>query len=75
MSLLSKEDMIQIQEVWAENLESKSALIWDIINDFPYVAMDTEFPRIILWPVGNFKSSHEYHYQTLKDNVDVLKLI
>ncbi|KAL5570850.1 hypothetical protein UlMin_020447 [Ulmus minor] len=37
--------------------------------------MDTEFPGIVLHPVGNFKSSYDYHYQTLKDNVDMLKLI
>jgi len=75
MPLLSKDDAIQIREVWADNLESEFALIRDIVDDFPYVAMDTEFPGIVLRPVGNFRSSQEYHYQTLKDNVDVLKLI
>lgn len=75
MSLLLKSDSIQIREVWNDNLEEEFALIREIVNDFPYIAMDTEFPGIVLRPVGNFKSSNEYHYQTLKDNVDMLKLI
>ncbi|GMH14310.1 hypothetical protein Nepgr_016151 [Nepenthes gracilis] len=37
--------------------------------------MDTEFPGIVLHPIGNFKSSCGYHYQNLKENVDMLKLI
>ena len=45
------------------------------MDEFPFIAMDTEFPGIALRPVGNFKNSNDYHYQTLKDNVDMLKLI
>jgi CCR4-NOT transcription complex subunit 7/8 len=37
--------------------------------------MDTEFPGVVARPVGNFKSSREYHYRALKLNVDMLKLI
>jgi CCR4-NOT transcription complex subunit 7/8 len=75
MSLLPKGDSIHIREVWNDNLEEEFALIREIVDDFPYIAMDTEFPGIVLRPVGNFKNSNDYHYQTLKDNVDVLKLI
>ncbi|KAL1340353.1 hypothetical protein HN51_026750 [Arachis hypogaea] len=75
MPLLPKSETIQIREVWDSNLEEEFALIRDIVDDYPYVAMDTEFPGIVLRPVGNFKNSHDYHYQTLKDNVDMLKLI
>ncbi|KAL5557284.1 hypothetical protein UlMin_039520 [Ulmus minor] len=37
--------------------------------------MDIEFSGIVLRPMGNFKNSYDYHYQTLKENVDMLKLI
>ncbi|KAG1667572.1 hypothetical protein FOA52_014653 [Chlamydomonas sp. UWO 241] len=37
--------------------------------------MDTEFPGVVARPVGSFKSSREYHYQALKMNVDMLKVI
>lgn len=75
MSLSPKNDLIEIREVWNENLEEEFALIRDVVDDFPYIAMDTEFPGIVLRPVGNFKNSNDYHYQTLKDNVDMLKVI
>lgn len=75
MSLLSKPNSIQIREVWDHNLEEEFALIRCLVDEFPFIAMDTEFPGIVLRPVGNFKNSNEYHYQTLKDNVDMLKLI
>ncbi|CAN4100174.1 unnamed protein product [Withania somnifera] len=75
MSLLPKSDSIHIREVWNDNLEEEFDLIREIVDDYPYIAMDTEFPGVILRPVGNFKNSNDYHYQTLKDNVDLLKLI
>ncbi|XP_071733432.1 probable CCR4-associated factor 1 homolog 6 [Rutidosis leptorrhynchoides] len=75
MSILSKKDSIQIREVWNHNLEQEFALIQNLVDQFPYIAMDTEFPGIVIRPVGNFKNSNDYHYQTLKDNVDLLKLI
>ncbi|KAL0397141.1 UNVERIFIED_CONTAM: putative CCR4-associated factor 16 [Sesamum calycinum] len=68
MSLLTKGDSIQIREVWADNLDEEFALIREIVDDYPYIAMDTEFPGVVLRPVGNFKNSSDYHYQTLKDN-------
>nr|CAN81811.1 hypothetical protein VITISV_020892 [Vitis vinifera] len=71
MSLLPKSDSIQIREVWNDNLEEEFALIRGIVDEFPFIAMDTEFPGIVLRPVGNFKNSNDYHYQTLKDNVDI----
>ncbi|CAN4098428.1 unnamed protein product [Withania somnifera] len=75
MSLLPKSDSIHIREVWNDNLEEEFDLIREIVDDYPYIAMDTEFPGVVLRPVGNFKNSNDYHYQTLKDNVDLLKLI
>ncbi|KAK6139572.1 hypothetical protein DH2020_026682 [Rehmannia glutinosa] len=75
MSLLPKSDSIQIREVWANNLDEELDLIRDVVDEFPYIAMDTEFPGIVLRPVGNFKNANDYHYQTLKENVNLLKLI
>jgi CCR4-NOT transcription complex subunit 7/8 len=37
---------------------------------------DAEFPGIVARPIGNFAGSKaEYHYQTLRCNVDLLKPI
>jgi len=51
------------------------ALLRRLIQRYPYVAMDTEFPGIVARPIGTFKGSSDYHYQTLRCNVDLLKLI
>lgn len=69
------DDTVQIREVWNDNLDSEFALIREIVDEYPFVAMDTEFPGIVCRPLGTFKSSSDYHYATLKANVDMLKLI
>jgi len=66
---------LRIREVWADNLEEEFDLIREIVDDFPYLAMDTEFPGVVVRPVGFFRNSAEFHYQTLRTNVDLLKLI
>ncbi|WOG96689.1 hypothetical protein DCAR_0416025 [Daucus carota subsp. sativus] len=75
MAMLSTDDSIQIREVWSDNLEQEFALISEIVDDYPFVAMDTEFPGIVIRPIMTFKSSTEYNFHTLKANVDMLKLI
>jgi len=63
---------IEIRDVWASNLEEEMELIRDIVDKYPYVAMDTEFPGVVARPVGDFGDTQ---YQTLRCNVDMLKLI
>ncbi|CAA2948327.1 probable CCR4-associated factor 1 homolog 7 [Olea europaea subsp. europaea] len=60
-------DTIHIREVWHDNLEAEFALIRDIVDDYPYISMDTEFPVILRRAEQNFK--------TLRANVDLLKVI
>ena len=64
-----------IREVWEDNLEEEFDLLREIVDDYPYLAMDTEFPGVVVRPVGIFKSTADYHYQTLRANVNMLKLI
>jgi CCR4-NOT transcription complex subunit 7/8 len=68
-------DILRVREVWDDNLDEEMALIRDIVDDFPFLAMDTEFPGVVARPVGHFRNAGEYHYQTLRLNVDMLKLI
>lgn len=73
--ITSTGDTLRVREVWSENLETEMELIRNIVEEYPYIAMDTEFPGVVARPVGNFKNSREYQYKTLKMNVDMLKLI
>ena len=50
-------------QVWAHNLEDEFKEICRIVTDFPYVAMDTEFPGVVARPIGEFKSTSDYQYQ------------
>lgn len=64
-----------IREVWQENLDEAFVSIRNIIQQYKYVAMDTEFPGVVAKPIGEFSSSSEYQYQVLRCNVDLLKII
>ncbi|XP_034600449.2 probable CCR4-associated factor 1 homolog 6 [Setaria viridis] len=68
-------DAVEIREVWADNLEQEFAVIRDVIDAYPYVAMDTEFPGIVVKPTGSYSCQSDVNYATLQGNVNILKLI
>ena len=72
--MTASEEVI-IRDVWAHNLEHEMAIIAELIDEFPYVAMDTEFPGVIAHPVGQYPSQENYWYQLMRCNVDYLKII
>lgn len=65
---------MEIRNVWAENVEEEMAKIREVIQKYPYVAMDTEFPGVVAKPVTDSYTS-DYHYKSLKVNIDLLKII
>lgn len=64
-----------IRDVWASNLEEELRIISSLIDDYPFVAMDTEFPGVIVKPTDSFKSFQELEYQSMRCNVDFLRII
>lgn len=72
---------IAIREVWAHNVEAEFQLISNLIDDFPFVSMDTEFPGVVFRPQVDPTRPHPLrllpsdHYLLLKSNVDALSLI
>ncbi|KAF2768467.1 ribonuclease H-like protein [Teratosphaeria nubilosa] len=71
-----KNSFPRIRDVWKSNLDQEMAVLRQLIPKYPYVSMDAEFPGIVARPIGNFAGSKaEYHYQTLRCNVDILKPI
>lgn len=67
-------EVLEIRNVWAENVEMEMANIREVVEKYPYVAMDTEFPGVVAKPVTE-TFSLDYHYKSLKVNVDLLKII
>ncbi|GJN03626.1 hypothetical protein PR202_ga21092 [Eleusine coracana subsp. coracana] len=66
---------LEIRDVWAKNLEEEFGMIRRVVDAYPYVAMDTEFPGVVVKPVGTFRNQNELNYAILEGNVNVLKLI
>ncbi|PIN25214.1 mRNA deadenylase subunit [Handroanthus impetiginosus] len=71
---------IKIREVWSHNLESEFELISGLVDTYPFISMDTEFPGVIFKAQQSVnhrprRSSPSDHYKILKSNVDVLNLI
>ncbi|GAB4861825.1 hypothetical protein Ancab_037081 [Ancistrocladus abbreviatus] len=73
MSAVLNGDSVHFREVWNDNLEEEFGLIRRIVDDYPYIAMDTEFPGVVLCPIGNFKNNIEFTFQSLKANVDRMR--
>lgn len=48
-----------------------------LLTHYPHSWMnqDTEFPGVVARPIGTFKTPSDYHYQTLRCNVDLLRII
>lgn len=64
-----------IREVWADSLDQEMNYLCELVDKYPYLSMDTEFPGIVARPIGQFKTSGDYQYQVLRVNVDLLKII
>ena len=54
-----------IREVWATNLDEEFRKICQIVQKYPYVAMDTEFPGVVARPIGKSKCLTLKRYQGL----------
>ena len=61
-----------IKEVYDYNFVEELGVISELIDEYNYIGMDTEFPGTV-YCVKNIKS--DFYYKTLKMNVDSLKLI
>lgn len=66
---------VTLHDVWTTNLEEEFVRLRELIDDYQFVAMDTEFPGVTITPVGQFKSKEDFNYQQLTTNVNAMKLI
>lgn len=61
-----------IKNVWSYNLKEEILKISILLETYSFVAMDTEFPGIIIRVQGDHR---DQNYLGIKENVNVLKLI
>ncbi|XP_010493298.1 PREDICTED: probable CCR4-associated factor 1 homolog 11 [Camelina sativa] len=75
--MINSDLSVVIRDVWAHNLESEFELISGIVEDYPFISMDTEFPGVIFKAdlAVLRRGNPNYLYNFLKSNVDALSLI
>ncbi|XP_076889341.1 putative CCR4-associated factor 1 homolog 9 [Bidens hawaiensis] len=68
---------ITIREVWSHNLHHEFHLIRSVIDQYPYISMDTEFPGVVYSDTTTSYTRRRPvdNYALLKSNVDVLNII
>jgi len=59
--------------LWCDRLEHPAATLDPDRSHASH--QDTEFPGVVARPISTFKTSSDYHYQTMRCNVDLLKII
>ncbi|OAY84007.1 putative CCR4-associated factor 11 [Ananas comosus] len=67
---------VHVRSVWAGNIDYEFSLIRSLVKQYPFVAIDTEFPGVVFKSKTNpWCLSSEKRYALLKMNVDNLCLI
>lgn len=54
-----------IRDVWGHNLEEEFRTIRQVVQQYQYIAMDTEFPGVVARPIGKSKILKSVLYVTL----------
>eukprot|EP00397_Hematodinium_sp_SG-2012_P009964 GEMP01010064.1.p1 GENE.GEMP01010064.1~~GEMP01010064.1.p1 ORF type:complete len:313 (+),score=38.82 GEMP01010064.1:1846-2784(+) len=68
--------MADIYDVWRDNLDSAFGIIADLDERYAFLAIDTEFPGIVLAPAADLPlSQSSMNYLQLRENVNSLKII
>lgn len=70
-----KGQRLEIRNVYQDSLEQEMARIREVVVHYKYIALDTEFPGVVVRPIGAYLGSKEKAYDTLRANVDMLNII
>jgi len=73
--MMTTQTPLDIVNVWSYNLEAELDNIYSYIRLLPNVVFSVNSPGLILRPLGDFRSREDFHYQTMRCNVEVTKVI
>ncbi|GMM30422.1 CCR4-NOT core DEDD family RNase subunit [Martiniozyma asiatica (nom. inval.)] len=62
-------------QVYESTLDTAMATITALAPRYNHYFISTEFGGVVCRPMGSFRSTQDYHYQTLRSNVDLLELL
>lgn len=74
-AVVAPSDEFGIREVWDSNLHEEFRRIREVVQEYPFIAMDTEFPGVVARPVGTFITTADYQYNVMQVNTQMLKII
>uniref|UniRef100_A0A0K0F6P7 poly(A)-specific ribonuclease n=1 Tax=Strongyloides venezuelensis TaxID=75913 RepID=A0A0K0F6P7_STRVS len=66
---------IQIIDVWKDNLREVFSIIHKLVEMYPFVSVDSEFPGVVATPMGYFKNRKDFNFKRIICNVELLKVI
>ena len=70
-----KGQCLEIRNVYSDSLVQEMAKIREVVVRYKYIALDTHFPGVVVRPISAYVTSKEKEYETLRANVDILKII
>lgn len=71
--LLPAPNHLFIRDVWNTNLHNEFSVIRQYLTQYNLVSLNVEFVGTMARPIGNFRSKSDYHYQTMRSNIDLLR--
>ncbi|KAA0155179.1 hypothetical protein FNF29_01930 [Cafeteria roenbergensis] len=75
---------VEVIDVWEGTIDEEMTKLRKLVERFPFVAMDTSFPGIVARPLRPLSEGpakltardvEEYHYQSIRLNVDVMPVL
>lgn len=71
---MNKKDF-EIVEVWASNLEEEFVRLSELVSEYRFIAMDTEFPGFIAHSTQGYQTGDEQRFHKQRLDVNLMKII